>query len=275
MTITVLGTFLYFTECHATLCVRSCVRFSEHWGPDQINNSPRSRNCRRRSPDSNPGLRVGSVGRGAPFPLCPRSPWAARYTGASQPPWGPLRSPPRALGPPSPTCGCTTTPGGAAPAYRAATPSAGGSGRPPMPRTPWRTAHLQRPRGIPRNRKRSARGRGFREGWATAATSASAGEEPGPQAWVASSSWVRVFLRLVGFSVSLRASLAAAGGPRARAPCLFEGREGTQRNRARGGCCVLAMFSAQVLASRVCLFMKIHELYGYDLCSFWRMCCIQ
>lgn len=102
MTITVLGTFLYFTECHATLCARSCVRFSEHWGPDQINNSPRSRSCRRRSPDSNPGLRVGSVGRGAPFPLCPRSPWAARYTGASQPPWGPLRSPPRALGPPLP-----------------------------------------------------------------------------------------------------------------------------------------------------------------------------
>lgn len=57
-------------------------------------------------------------------------------------------------GTPLPTCGYTMIRGGAARAYIAAAPSAGGSGRPEERRTPWRPAHLLRPpRVLPGTRK--------------------------------------------------------------------------------------------------------------------------
>lgn len=108
-----------------------------------------------------PGSRGGLWGRGAAFPPRPRSPWAARYQGLSASVGAPGVTSPHS-GSPSPTCGCTMIPGVAAPAYKAAAPSAGGSDRPPTTKMPWWPAHLQRPWGLPGNRMSAARGRGGR-----------------------------------------------------------------------------------------------------------------
>lgn len=56
----------------------------------------------RRGLDLKRGLWEGAAGRGAAFPLRPRSPWVAGSPGASPPPWASPGSPPRALDTPLP-----------------------------------------------------------------------------------------------------------------------------------------------------------------------------
>lgn len=142
---------------HAALRAGHCILRKLTPGPEKQSfkvSQPRS---------ARSGLEPGSLGgpcaaKGrlpSPFPTSLRRP-VPRGLGLRGGPQSQLPRP----GSPSPTCRCTRTPGGAALAYKVAAPSAGGSGRPPAPRTPWRPAHLQRPLGLQGNRKPAARGAG-------------------------------------------------------------------------------------------------------------------
>lgn len=140
---TVSGTRFNF---YATLCSGSQLHLLKR----KLKPAPLKYLCKfRQPPAAKSGQEPSSKGRlrgaGIALPFCPQSPWTAGAR-ASRPPYP--RSPSRSWGP-APTCGHTTTRGDAAPAYKAATPSAGGSGRPPAPKKPYLLAHLQRPQELP------------------------------------------------------------------------------------------------------------------------------
>ena len=100
------------------------------------------------------------------------------------------------------------------------------------------------------------------------AVSASVEGNLGLQSWVVSSSGVRICQHWGHFGS--RASRTAARGPRTWAVQLFAGlnvhssEEGAGRPLGAGNVLVLSL----VLASPVCLFVKIDELRSYDFCSF-------